>query len=93
MGNHIGEEILRRLGRFLETLENEDSDMKAKKDKSLLDGMKVKEEGAFFNNSSQFKLLTVVSQCPKCGSPIYGSSTLAKEDEVTLRRTCSCTPR
>ena len=68
-----------------------------KSNKSILDGMKTKEQGfplggtvsnAVANNEAP---LVIVGHCPTCGNPIYGKSVMRCPSEfpVTMR-SCHC---
>lgn len=65
--------------------------------KSCLDNVPVVEEG--FPVSRYYKgveaypcpaRLEVVSQCPKCGAPIYGDKSVPYGDTPLIRYSCSC---
>jgi len=61
------------------------------KEKSLLDGIPVKTNEEFdklFNRQGCCR--EVVSQCPKCGSPIYGQKSLIGNDSPAVEFSCNC---
>ncbi len=60
---------------------------KVKPKKSVLDHMPV-HDSTFreaFNGG-----LCVVSECPTCGSPIYGKSKLLPDEAPIVKRSCKC---
>lgn len=57
--------------------------------KSVLDGIQVKEQG-FPLSQSQGSFLPVVSSCPQCGAPIHGKRLLHPGDDPEVRFTCDC---
>ena len=34
--------------------------------------------------------MTIISNCPDCGAPIYGQKTIKKGDEPEIKYTCTC---
>jgi hypothetical protein len=62
--------------------------------KSLIDGMKIKEEGAFFNKSDKVPQppfqLEIISYCPRCSSPYYGKKIISEGESPVIKRSCSC---
>ena len=66
--------------------------------KSILDGMRIKEEGFYkpvpvsqTNPMLEaFAPLIVVGACPGCGSPIYGKPSILLDENPQVRLTCSC---
>jgi hypothetical protein len=62
-------------------------------EKSILDGIKVEEEGFPLNKPYQKSLTTIgiISSCPKCGAPIYGKRYAeVNEDAPEPKFTCNC---
>lgn len=62
------------------------------KNKSVLDNMKIKEEGFPLSTKegSSKLLLGVVSQCPTCGAPIYGPTQATAGEPVAAQYSCNC---
>jgi len=65
-------------------------------EKSVLDGIPVQESDSFQALMGKcppcvsFPNLTVVGHCPCCGSPIYGSHSIASGETPDVRRSCNC---
>lgn len=36
------------------------------------------------------ELLSIVSHCPKCGSPIYGKQLVPQNETPSVKRSCNC---
>lgn len=41
-------------------------------------------------DSEEFKLFEIISQCPKCGNPIYACRIWDGVEDPPIKRTCKC---
>lgn len=57
------------------------------KNKSILEGMEVKESGSSYLYCDS---LQVIGSCPKCGNPIYGKINVGQDEQISVKRTCDC---
>ncbi len=62
-------------------------------DKSLLDGMRTKEQGFPLGGEDVKTRLEVVGACNQCGSPIYGRKSLWADESPVVKRSCLCPVR
>lgn len=63
------------------------------KDKSILDGLQVKENSVAKGNELMGlgKTFEVVSSCPSCGAPIYSDKRIpANQEQIKVKYSCSC---
>ncbi len=59
------------------------------KDKSILDGVPVQEEG-FPLRKPPLRALEVVTSCSFCGAPIYGHKRIFNDEDPEIKRSCVC---
>ncbi len=58
--------------------------------KSLLDGMRVKEEGFSSRSKDTAERLFVCGFCPKCGGPIFGPESVSIAENPVVKYSCNC---
>jgi hypothetical protein len=71
-----------------------------KQDKSLLEGMEIKESPSYREAMGKAHVIqeagindvdwAVVGHCPKCGCPIYGPKVVPAGRIPTLHKSCTC---